>query len=185
MKFAKSSQTRLLGVPATSNILLASVTYAHTNEQPGGAVSGSISGDPRCQNLDVPEVPLFGVKIHINVNFSALASSRLLKMHKSSGFGTTYAKLQKFRCWDTCKILHDAQLNFDFFVVFTSILSKTAANIFQSLVLLALLTYTTNITFCGRHDGATCLRLFLLERFRPVLETLLQRSQNVAKITRF
>ena len=50
----------------------------------------------RGQNLDVPEVPIFRVKIHKNVNSSALASSRLLKLHKSSGISAVRTKLQEF-----------------------------------------------------------------------------------------
>ena len=56
----------------------ASVTYANVTEKDGGEVPEAILGDSRCQNLDVPVVPLFRLKIHKNIYFSASAGSRLL-----------------------------------------------------------------------------------------------------------
>ena len=53
----------------------------------------AIRGD---KNLDVPEVPLFRVKIHKNVNFSDLAYRWLLKLQKLSVSSTTCAQMQEF-----------------------------------------------------------------------------------------
>ena len=55
-----------------------------------------MSGDMKWQNFDVPEVLVFRVKNHKNVNFSALASSRLLKLHKSSWSSAVRTKMQEF-----------------------------------------------------------------------------------------
>ena len=74
-------------------ILHASVTFAYVTEKQSGEVPWSTSGDMKWQNLDVPEVPLFRVKNHKNVNFSALASSRLLKLHKSSWSSAVRTKM--------------------------------------------------------------------------------------------
>ena len=50
----------------------------------------------RGQNYDVPEVPLFRIKIHENDNFSTLASRGLLKLHKSLGSSAVRTKTQEF-----------------------------------------------------------------------------------------
>ena len=59
-------------------------------------------------------------------------------MHKSTGSSAVHTKMQEFLRWDTYKVLHYAQLQFDFFDIFIQFLNKTAAKISQSLVLLAL-----------------------------------------------
>ena len=46
--------------------------------------------------LDVPEVSPFRVKIHKNVNFSALAGSRLLNLHNSSGSNAVCTNMPNF-----------------------------------------------------------------------------------------
>ena len=88
------------------------------------------------QNYVVPEVPLLWVKIHKNVHFSALDCHWLLKLHKSSGSNAVCTKMEEFLCWDTCKVLHYAQLKFDFFYNFVHFLGKFAAKFSMSLVLL-------------------------------------------------
>ena len=85
---------------------------------------GLIFGYSVWQNFDVPEVVLFRVKFHKIVNFSDLARHLLLKMHKSSGSSAVRTKMQKCWCWDTCKVLHFAQLQFGFFYNQTTFWAK-------------------------------------------------------------
>ena len=59
-------------------------------------------------------------------------------MPKSSGASVTCAILQNFMCWDAPEISQSAQLKFDFRVIFTRLLSETAAKITQRLVVIAL-----------------------------------------------
>ena len=98
------------------------------------------------------------------VNFSKLDSRKLFKMHISSASSVVCAKMQEFQCWGTSKVLHYAQLKFDFSDNFIRFPSKTAAKISQSPVMLALQKIHHQ-----RNFGAFRFELLLLGEISTVL----------------
>ena len=106
VKFTKVGQTRLLMVRLPET-LCASVNSAHVTEKDNARSLDDCLTFRRVKTMMYLKYHFFGSK------FTKMSISQLWTNRQDL---VPYVRKCRRKCWDTCKVLHYAQLKFDFFL---------------------------------------------------------------------